>query len=99
MQCIQKTHKNRQDVAASLRDLNKKDLGSTMPQRQISQLTGDAKVVKQSGLDVHHEAELKRHLDRVDMLEQNVTKACALTCSTHCTKTLQHRIEEHAILK
>jgi hypothetical protein len=53
------------------------------------------KITQQAGMDIRFQAELKRYLDRVDTLEQNMHKAYALIFSTYCNKTMQNRIEEH----
>jgi hypothetical protein len=53
------------------------------------------KITQQAGMDIRFQAELKRYLDRVDTLEQNMHKAYALIFSTYWNKTMQNRIEEH----
>jgi hypothetical protein len=46
-------------------------------------------------MNVIHQAQLERHLDRKDTLDHDLNKAHVLICSTHCDKTMQNRIEEH----
>jgi hypothetical protein len=96
VQYVQKTYKNGQDVAVSLRDLVIKDLSSMQPSRGEATATDAVvKVNEQAGMDILYQAELERYLDRRDTLEQNLTKAYALIFSTYCNKTMQNRIEEH----
>jgi hypothetical protein len=55
VQYVQKTYKNGQDIAVSLRDLEKKDLESLVPKRGISQADTPAKSLsEQSGLDIQY---------------------------------------------
>jgi hypothetical protein len=96
VQYVQKTYKNGQDTAVSIRDLVKKDLTPLQPTRGTA-VAKDATENKneQVGMDIIFQAELERYLDRKDTLEQNLTKAYALIFSTYCNKTMQNRIEEH----
>ena len=96
VQYVQKTYKCGQDIAVSLRDLQKKDLNPTAPIRGISSETdANANAREQAGMDIVYQAELERYLDRKDTLEQNLNKAFALIYSTYCNKVMQNRIEEH----
>jgi hypothetical protein len=70
----QNTYKHGQDTAASLRDLEKKDLSSLMPKRgQSAETDPAANENKQAGMDTMCQAELKRCLEQKDALEQNLT--------------------------
>ena len=96
IQYVQKTYKNGQDTAVSLRDSKKKDLTSLRPIRGSADATGTTEnQQEQKGMDILYQAELERYLERKDTLEQNLTKAYALIFSTYCNKTMQNRIEEH----
>jgi hypothetical protein len=53
VQYVQKTYEHGQDIAASLRDLTKKDLSSLSPERGQSSLAeAAAKVTQQAGMDI-----------------------------------------------
>ena len=96
VQYVRKTYKCGQDIAVSLRDLQKKDLNPTVPIRGTSSETdANANAREQAGMDILYQAELERYLDRKDTLEQNFSKAFALIYSTYCNKVMQNRIEEH----
>jgi hypothetical protein len=89
-QQVQKTHEHGQDIAVSLRDLKKKDPDNQKPTRgQSAEKDTVANSKEQAGVDIACQAELERHLDRKDALDHNLNKACALTCSTCCNKTIQ----------
>ncbi len=93
---VQKTYKNGQDTAVSLRDLRKKDLNLLQPKRGASvAVDSTEQQQEQAGMDIMYQAELERYLDRKDTLETNLTKAYALIFSAYCNKTVQNRIEEH----
>ncbi len=93
---VQKTYKNGQDTAVSLRDLRKKDLNLLQPKRGASvAVDSTEQQQEQAGMDIMYQAELERYLDRKDTLETNLTKAYALIFSAYCNKTMQNRIEEH----
>jgi len=96
VQYVQKTYKDGMDVAASLRDMQKKDLKSLKPGRKIS-IEADAatKKIEQAGFDIEFNAELSRWMDRRDNLETNLGKAHALIIANCCSKTMQNRVEEH----
>ena len=94
VQYVQKTYKNGQDTAVSLRDLKKKDLIPLQPNRGSAVATDATEnVAEQKGLDIIYQAEFERYLERKDTLEQNLTKAYALIFSTYCNKTMQNRME------
>jgi hypothetical protein len=96
VQFVQKTYKNGQDIAISLRDLNKKDLSALLPSRgQASSTDAAIQANKQAGMDILYQAELERYLDRKATLEQNLYKSYALIFSTYCNKMMQNRIKEH----
>ena len=93
---VQKTYKNGQDAAVSIRSLVKKDLTPFEPRRGTAvEPDPTAHLQEQAGMDILYQAELERYLDRKDQLEQNMAKAYALIFSTYCNKTMQNRIEEH----
>ena len=97
VQFVQKTYKNGQDIAVSLRDLKVKDLEPLAPIRGVSEKDQQAdKEADQKGMDIQFQAELERYLERKDTLEQNLSRAYALILQTYCNKTMQNRIEEHA---
>jgi hypothetical protein len=54
-----------------------------------------ANINEPAGMDILYQAELERHLEQNDTLEQNLTKDYTLIFSTYCNKTMQNRIEEH----
>jgi hypothetical protein len=96
VQFIQKTYKNGQDTAASIRNLVVMDLTSHTPDRAIATAADSAaNQNKQTGIDSLYQAEPERYLDRKYMLEQNLARAYAVIFSTYCNKTMQNRIEEH----
>jgi hypothetical protein len=96
VQHVQKTYKHGQDIAGSLRDLQKMDLQVLQPARTQSQEKDTVvKVNEQTGMDIVFQAKLERWLECKDTLDQNLTKAYALIYSTYCNKTMQNRIEEH----
>ena len=70
MQYVQKTYKNGQDIAVSLRDLQKKDLEPERPKRGVATET-DEKVAKinQDGLDIIYQVEITKFLERKEMLD------------------------------
>jgi hypothetical protein len=96
VQYVQKTYRNGQDAAVSIRNLVVMDLTPHEPTRGISRdVDATAKLQAQAGKDILYQAELERYLERKDTLEQNLTKAYALIVSTYCNKTMQNRVEEH----
>ena len=96
VQFVQKTYKNGQDVAISLRNLQKMDLTGERPRRgEATSLHANEARMEQSGLDIVYQAQITRYIKRVETLDQNLTRAYALIYSTYCNRTLQNRIEEH----
>jgi hypothetical protein len=97
VQCVQKTYRNGQDTAVSIRNLVVMDLTPHEPTRGIStDVDATANLKAQAGKDILYQAKLERYLERKDtLLEQNLTKAYALIFSTYYNKTMQNRVEEH----
>ena len=100
-QYVQKTYKQGQDIAESLRELKKKDLSGVMPVRQMSTYVKvdeeRLRKIEQEGYDVLYTAEVQNYMDRKNTLETNLGRAYALILSTYCNGTMQHRIEEHPV--
>ena len=98
-QYVQKTYKHGQDIAESLRELQKKDLSGEMPVRQMSTYVKESeervRKIEQEGYDVLYTAEVQNYMDRKNTLETNLGRAYALVLSTYCNGTMQHCIEEH----
>jgi hypothetical protein len=96
VQYVQKTYRNGQDAAVSMKNLVVMDLTPHEPTRGISRdADATANLKAQAGKDIFYQAELERYLERKDKLEQNLTKAYALIFSTDCNKTMQNQVEEH----
>ena len=96
IQQIQKTFKDGNDIAQSLKQGEVFDLSEEEPTRQLSNATDmNQAMMEQNGLDIKYQEELRRFLDRKDNLRQGLFKAYALFFSTYCNKTMQSRIEEH----
>jgi hypothetical protein len=96
VQYVQKTYKNGQDTAVSVRDLVIWDLSPLSPTRgQATATDTELRANQQAGMDILYHSELERYLDRKDTLEQNLSKAYALIFSTYCNKTMQNYIKEH----
>jgi hypothetical protein len=96
VQYVQKTYRNGQDAAISIRTLAVVDFTPHEPTRGISRdVDATANLIAQAGKDIMYQAKLERYLERKDTLEQNLTKAYALIFSTYCNKTMQNRVEEH----
>lgn len=98
-QHVQKTCKNGKDVTVSLQDLVKKDLTACVPKRGIATGADETKKMRQDGMDVMHQAEVERHLEKKETLEHNLNKAHAPICSNCCSKTMQNCIKEHPDFK
>ena len=96
IQEIQKKYKNGSDVAKSLRDGNLIDIKGLKPIRSVS-LNPDAmqRSIEQGGFDIDYQEELRRYLDRKEILTENMKKAYTMIFSNYCTKTMQQRVEEH----
>jgi hypothetical protein len=83
VQYVQKTYRNGQDAAVSIRNLVIMDLTPHEPTRGISRdVDATANLKAQAGKVILYQAELERYLERKDRLEQNLTKAYALIFST-----------------
>jgi hypothetical protein len=96
VQYIQKTYRNGQDAAVSIRNLVVTDLTPHVLVRDKAIATDVAEnLQQQAGMAIMYQAKLERYLDRNDMLEPNLARAYALIFSTYCKKTMQNRIEEH----
>ena len=98
-QYVQKMYKHGQDIAESLRELQKKDLSGEMPVRQMSTFVEASeervRKIEQEGYDVLYTAEVQNYMDRKNTLETNLRRVYVLILSTYCNGTMQHRIEEH----
>jgi hypothetical protein len=93
---IQKTYRNGQGAAVSIRNLAVMDLTPHVSVRETSTTTDAAENLKeQAGMDIMYQTKLERYLNRKDTLRQNLARAYALIFSTYCNKTMQNRIEEH----
>jgi hypothetical protein len=98
VQYVQKTYRNGQDAAVSIKNLEVIDLTSHEPSRGSSTRIDNAENLKQqAGMDIMYQAELERYLERKATLKQNLTKAYALIFSAYCNKTMQNRIESKNI--
>jgi hypothetical protein len=96
VQYIQKTYRNSQDAAVSIRKLAVMNLTPHEPVRGSATRSDKAeKLEQQAGMDIMYQAKLERYLDRKDTLEQNLARAYALIFSPYCNKTMQNQIEEH----
>jgi hypothetical protein len=96
VQYVQKTYRNGQDAAVSIRNLVVIDLTPHEPTRGTSRdVDATANLKAQAGMDIMYQATLKRYLKRKDTLEQNLKKAYALIFSTYCNKIMQNWVEEH----
>ena len=80
-QYVQKTYKHGQDIAESLRELQKKDLTAEMLVRQISTYIEESeervRKIEQEGYDVLYTAEVQNYMDRKNTLETNLGRAYA----------------------
>ena len=81
-QHVQKMYKHGQDIAESLRELQKKDLTVEMPVRQMSMFTAESeervRKIEQEGYDVLYTAEVQNYMDRKNTLETNLGRASTL---------------------
>ena len=77
-QYVQKTYKHRQDIAESLRELQKKDLSGEMPVRQMSTYVKEdeerVRKIEQEGYDVLYTPEVQNYMDRKNTLETNLSE-------------------------
>ena len=72
------------------------DLMGERPRRgEWTSLDTNEARMEQSSLDIVYQAQIMRYIERVETLDQNLTRAYALIYSTYCNRTLQNRIEEH----
>ena len=55
----------------------------------------DIRKMEQDGFDIMYQAEIKKYLERVQALEENMNRAYALIIGTYCSKAIQGRVEEH----
>ena len=98
-QYVHKTCKHRQDIAESLRDLEKMDLAAEMPMKRMSRLVAESKErlrkIEQDGYNVLYSTEVPNYMDTKITLDTNLGRAYALVLSTYCNGTMQHLIEEH----
>ena len=79
IQHVQKSYKGGLDIAQSLEEMAEVDLTAAEPVEDISAATNpDDKIVAQTGMDIKYQEELRRHLDRKDMLKEGLNKAYAL---------------------
>jgi hypothetical protein len=96
IQHVQKTYKDSNDVAQSLKEATMIDLTKEKPVRSISTQEDATKAsVEQSGMDREYQEELRRFLDHEDSLHQGLYKAYALIIGNYCTRPMQARVEEH----
>jgi hypothetical protein len=87
---IQKTFKDGDDTAKSLKDGTVFDLTSVEPTRVISTNTDATQaMLEQGGLDIKYQEELRQFFDRKTNLRQGLTKAYALIFTTYCNRTMQ----------
>jgi hypothetical protein len=89
VQYVQKTYRNGQDAAVSIRNLVVMDLTPHEPStRGISRdVDATANLKAQAGKDILYQAKLERYLERKDTLEQNLTESL---CSD-----LQHLLQQN----
>ena len=92
---IQKDFTNGSDVAKSIKDEKLFDMKALEPQRLISTGAGGLQSIEQAGYDIRYQEELRRYLDRKDLLEENMRKAYTMIMTSYCTRTMQQRVEEH----
>ena len=96
---VQKKYKNGSDVAKSLRDEKVFNLATIKPKRSVSTKDDKEGEVEQGGFDIEYQEELRRYLDRMDMLEENMKKAYTMIFTNYCTKGMQQRVKEHPNFK
>ena len=81
-QYVQKMYKHGQDIAESLRELQKKDLSGVRPVRQMSTYVKEdeerVRKIEQEGYDVLYTAEVQNYMDRKNTLETNLGRAMRL---------------------
>ena len=98
-QYVQKMYKHGQDIAKSLRELEKKDLTTEMPMRRMSGLVAESeerlRKTEQDGYNILYTAKVQNYMDRKITFDTNLARAYALVLSTYCNRMMQHRIEEY----
>ena len=97
MQHVQKTYCHRQDMAISLWEMQKIDLSQHKPKRTMASPNEKEKEFLQEWYDILYKAQVRKYIDRLSMLTENLAKAYALICSTYCNQMMMHRIEYHQI--
>ena len=96
VQHIQKTYDKGKDVADSLDNMEKIDLTTFTPERQISaKADKDEKIVDQQGLDMIYKEKLTRYEDRVEKLEEGLSKAYSLIFNDYCTQGMRVKLEAY----
>ena len=95
VQNVQKTCDHGIDIAELLEKEEMKDLSVLVPRRKVSVASDASRQVEQDGFDIVHKVEVQEHLKRVQQLEENKTKACALIFSMYCNRVIQPCIKEH----
>ena len=96
IQQVQKSYKDGQYVAVSLRNMAVKDMTSEMPTRSISTNTNaDMQKVEQDGFDIVFNAKYMRHMEKCDNLTGGLIKAYGLIMKDYCSKSMKRRVEEH----
>ena len=101
IQYIQRTYDNGEDVCKALKSLTEVDFDEIKPTRKVLNkdarrgLSSEEIASRQESLDKEHELEYSSFVDRREDYRKNKTKAYALIFQQHCTKVMQHRIEEH----
>jgi hypothetical protein len=84
------------DVAKSIDEMKKVDLDKQEPVREIAKdKDDDTCKIKQDGLNIKYQEELRRFLARAEALEKGLHRAYAHILANYCTKLMQQRIEEH----
>ena len=90
IQFIQKTFKDGNDIAQSLKDGKVYNLSKEEPEREISKAMDVTKAtLEQACFDIKYQEELRHFYDRKDNLRQGLTKAYALIFSNYCNKTVK----------
>jgi hypothetical protein len=96
IQLVQKSFRNRNDVADSIRKMDRIDMTSKIPIRRISGATNaDDRVTEQEGYDILYKAEIDMYTKRKHKLEDNMNKMYSLIYLQHCNMTMQDRIHAH----
>ena len=96
VQEVQQKYKHGSDMAKLIRDGKLFDIDSVRPTRILSELDKtDERAIKQAGLDILFQEELRAFIDRKMLLNENKCKAYSLIFSSYCTRQMQQRIEEH----